>query len=249
MSSLGNAWVSTSGLALCLALGAVACGSTDDGEDLASAGSAGAGAGGSAAAGAGQGGSAGAAGSNTAGSSAAGSNAGGANAGSDAGGSGECGVSVVESPPTSALHVTECSAIEYSTSPPSGGDHYGQWPAYASYDFALPAGNVVHALEHGAVVFWYNCPEGCPNEVAEVEAFIAQLPADPTCAGTGAERRTIVVPSPELEARWAASAWGFALTASCFDPAAFEAFYMDHYRQGPEDTCAPGQAFSVSPCP
>lgn len=249
MSSLESARVNTSRLALCFALGAAACGSTDDGEGPASAGSAGAGTGGSADAAAGQEGSAGAAGSNTAGSSAGGSNAGGGSAGANADGSGECDARVVESPPTSALHVAECSALEYSTNPPSGGDHYGRWPAYASYDFALPAGNVVHALEHGAVVFWYNCPEGCSSEVAAVEAFIAQLPVDPVCAGTGAERRTIVVPSPELEVRWAASAWGFALTASCFDQAVFEAFYTDHYGQGREDTCAAGQAFSASPCP
>ena len=162
---------------------------------------------------------------------------------------GECNASLVESPPTSALHATQCSVIDYSTNPPSGGNHYGIWAAYQSYDFPLPAGYLVHSLEHGAVVFWYNCPEGCADEVAEVEAFIDGLPDDPRCAGSGVPRRTVVVPSPTLASRWAASAWGFALTADCFDSEAFRAFYDEHYGRGPEDLCnPPAQAFAAAPC-
>jgi hypothetical protein len=107
----------------------------------------------------------------------------------------------------------------------------------------------VHALEHGAIVFWYNCPEGCAEEVAEVEAFIAGLPEDPLCANTPAARRAVVVPYPALASRWAASAWGHALTADCFDDAAFGSFYTDHYGQGREDLCNAGQVFTQDPCP
>lgn len=183
------------------------------------------------------------------GANAGASGAGRAGSGGGAAGSGDCEIEIVQSPPASATHLGECTAIEYDTNPPSGGDHYGAWPAFQSYDFAVPAGYLVHALEHGAVVFWYNCPDGCPAEVAEVEAFISGLPQDPACAGTSADRRVILVPSPELHARWAASAWGFALTASCFDAEAFEGFYLEHYAQGREDLCAAGQAFTENPCP
>jgi len=164
-------------------------------------------------------------------------------------GVGECNVSTVDSPPTSAAHLVQCSATTYSTNPPSGGPHYAIWPAFQSYDFALPAGFVVHALEHGAVVFWYNCPEGCADEVAEVEALIAALPEDPLCGGTSALRRAVLLPYPELGSRWGMSAWGHALTADCVDAAAFEAFYTDHYAQGPEQLCNAGQAYTESPCP
>lgn len=161
----------------------------------------------------------------------------------------DCGASIVESLPTSASHLTQCSAVTYDTNPPSGGSHYAIWAAYQSYDFPLPAGYLVHSLEHGAVVFWYNCPEGCAGEVAEVEAFIASMPEDPSCSGTGAARRAVLVPSPALGSRWAASAWGFALTADCFDAAAFGAFYDEHYGRGPEDLCnPPAQVFTADPC-
>ena len=185
-------------------------------------------------------------GSGAAGSGAAGSGAAGAGTG-DAG-SGACGLSVEASPPTSAAHVTLCSDVTYETNPPSGGSHYAVWPAFQSYDFALPAGFLVHGLEHGAVVFWYNCPDGCADEVSQAEALLAQLAEDPMCAGTGADRRAIVVPYPSLGSRWGASAWGFALTADCFDPSGFEAFYIEHYGNGPEALCIPGQAYTEDPC-
>jgi hypothetical protein len=192
--------------------------------------------------------------SDTAGNSGRGGSAGAAETGASGSGGetaqlgGACDVSIRESAPSSADHLVLCSATAYPTNPPSGGPHYAIWPQYKSYDFALPDGFLVHALEHGAVVFWYNCPEGCADEVAEVEAFIAALPEDPLCAGSGRPRRVVLTPSPRLTSRWAASAWGFALSAACFDAPAFEAFYADHYGQGPERLCNPGSDFTADPC-
>jgi len=157
----------------------------------------------------------------------------------------DCTLETVESPPTQFSHLLQCSDVTYATNPPSGGNHYAIWPAFQSYDFPLPAGFVVHALEHGAVVFWYNCPEGCADEVAEVENVIASLPEDPLC---GTERRVILVPYPELATRWGVSAWGFALTTDCVDPEAFGQFYTDHIGNGREAICNPGTAFAANPC-
>jgi hypothetical protein len=168
--------------------------------------------------------------------------------GAGGGDSADCNVETVESPPTSFDHLLQCSEVTYDTNPPSGGSHYAIWPAFQSYDFPLPAGFVVHALEHGAVVFWYNCPEGCADEVAEVEAFIASLPDDPLCEGASTPRRTVLVPYPELATRWGASSWGFSLTADCFDAEAFGQFYTDHVGNGREALCAAGQPFTANPC-
>jgi hypothetical protein len=156
-------------------------------------------------------------------------------------------VRIVESPPTSANHLEECSDIPYSTNPPSGGDHYQFWAAFQTYDTPVRPGYLVHSLEHGAVVFWYNCPEGCADEVDQVQAFIDALPEDPLC--TTVPRRTVLVPYPELASRWAASAWGFALTADCFDADAFGAFYAAHTGQGREDLCGNGQTSVATRCP
>jgi hypothetical protein len=174
---------------------------------------------------------------------------GGGGAGGSAGApSGVCNVMLEESLPSSALHLANCSATSYATDPPSGGDHYGNWAAFQSYDFPVPEGFLVHALEHGAVVFWYNCPDGCADEVATVEAFIGGLPEDPLCDPFGVPRRAILTPSTTLGSRWAASSWGYALTADCFDEVAFRDFYSEHYGKGREPLCNAGQAFTSNPC-
>ena len=153
------------------------------------------------------------------------------------------------SPPTSWNHLTPCDPVTYDTNPPSGGDHYFVWAAYHSYDFAVPPGFLVHSLEHGAVIYWYNCPDGCSDEVAQAEAFIGELPTDPLCAGQGVERRVILVPSPDLPARWAASAWGFTLKADCFDRVGMRSFYDTHYGNGREALCDPGFDVIPATCP
>jgi hypothetical protein len=237
-------------LVLAAAVPLAACGSeNDDPDEPGLGGSAGSGAGGTLSGGSSNAGSSNAGSSNagSGGSSgAAGSGPGGA--GGNTTGSGPCNVLTVESPPSSALHVTQCSELSFSTNPPSGGQHYGVWAAFQTYDFALSAGYLVHCLEHGAVVFWYNCPEGCADEVAEVQALIDALPADPLCAGTGVDRRAVLVPYPALATRWGVSAWGHALSANCVDSEAFTGFYTEHYAQGPEQLCNAGQPYTADPC-
>jgi hypothetical protein len=147
----------------------------------------------------------------------------------------------------SATHLPECSDIEYSMSPPVFGDHYPIWGAYKTYDFPVPLGYLVHDLEHGAVVFFYDCPDGCSDEVADVQAFIDALPADPRCS-QAVRVQVVLVPRPGLGARWAASAWGYSLSADCFDAELFGQFYADHQGQGPENLCNQGVDITPAAC-
>jgi len=147
-----------------------------------------------------------------------------------------CSVVVEEHPIEGNLHMLPCSPLVYGTNPPSSGNHYGNWAAYQTYNKPFLPGFWVHSLEHGTVVISYNCGQGCPTEVARIQAFIDALPAD--C--TGPPRRIILLPNPALDVRFAASAWGFTLKADCFDPSAFSAFVAAHYNHAPEDICANG---------
>ena len=160
----------------------------------------------------------------------------------------DCQVVIEEHPPVSFQHITDCSPISYDTNPPSGGDHYSDWAAFQNYDFPVPAGFLVHDLEHGAIVIWYNCPCDCPNEVAQAKAMIDALPTDDSCTGYSAARRITLSPYPDLTVRWAASAWGWTLRANCFDPVGFANFYTAHFGQGREQTCAPGTAILPNTC-
>jgi hypothetical protein len=150
-----------------------------------------------------------------------------------------------------ATHVACTTQVPYGTSPPSSGNHYCVWPDFHTYTQPVPWGNLVHGLEHGAVVIVYNCPGGCPAEVAQAQAFIDNLPADPLCMEPD-PRRVILAPDPTLDVRWAATAWTWILRASCFDQNAFATFVSDHYGQGREALCSewhldPSQ-FCPAPC-
>jgi hypothetical protein len=146
-------------------------------------------------------------------------------------------------------HVPVCSVVDYHTNPPSSGDHYPIWAEYKSYTSPVPLGFLVHNLEHGAIVLTYNCAVGdggqgeCATEVAEASQMIAALPSDQECVslGEGVSRRTVMSPDPDLDVRFAASAWGWTLRADCFDAAAFQAFALAHYKGGPEDLCEDGE--------
>ena len=149
----------------------------------------------------------------------------------------------------SAIHVPKCAELPDLPKPPAGGDHYDEWAAFQSYDFPIPRGFVMHCMEHGAIVFSYNCGvDGCPDEVAAAQALIDAQAEDPLCTGTGAVRRAVLLPDPTLDVRWGASAWGHNLRAECFAPEAFGAFYRAHYGQTYEDICYPGTPFTVPPC-
>jgi hypothetical protein len=167
----------------------------------------------------------------------------------DAPPTGTCDPVVAEHPSEGANHMPICSPLTFGTNPPSSGNHYPTWAAYQSYERAIARGFWVHSLEHGAVVITYNCPGGCPSEVAEAQAYIDSLPSD--CGST--PRRIILTPDPELDVRFAASAWGFTLRANCFDRDAFAAFQDAHYGRGPESICGggvdPTDMCGVSVCP
>jgi hypothetical protein len=160
---------------------------------------------------------------------------------------GSCNAVVQEHAVEGYTHVPVCSYVTYDTKPPSSGNHYPIWAAYQTYASAIPQGFWVHNLEHGAIVFSYNCPKGCASDVAAAQKLIDGLAADPQCDPTQGDPRvrTVMTPDPTLDVQFAASAWGWTLRADCFDPVAFGAFVQAHYAQGREAICAQGDDLST----
>jgi Protein of unknown function (DUF3105) len=161
---------------------------------------------------------------------------------SDGGDGGRCTTVIQEWPAIHYTHVPCTADVAYQTEPPSSGDHYACWAAYQTYSAPIPWGNLVHSLEHGAIVFVYNCPDGCAADVANIQAFIDGLPLDSDCAPYLGKNRLILMPDPDpnLGVRFAASAWAWTLRADCFDPVAFRKFFDDHYDHGREVICSDG---------
>jgi hypothetical protein len=141
-----------------------------------------------------------------------------------------CTVAEAMPPDEGANHVATCSKVTYGSKPPSSGNHYGQWAVFRVYDKPVPWGFLVHAMEHGAVVIAYNCPGGCPDDVAAAKALIDTVPQKAACS----RKPVIMTPDPTLDVHFAAAAWGYTLRATCFKPEAFAAFITAHANHGPE---------------
>ncbi len=54
-------------------------------------------------------------------------------------------------------HVEIGTDVQYGTNPPTSGNHYAQWTKWGIYDTPKDDRNLVHSLEHGYVIMYYNC--------------------------------------------------------------------------------------------
>jgi len=150
-----------------------------------------------------------------------------------------CPISYVAETPPASPHTPACSVLTWSTNPPTAGPHYGVWAAFRNYQTPVPRGFYVHAMEHGAVVLLYNCPDGCAEDVAAMEAFLDARPADPLCVPP-LKNRFVLTPDPLLPTRFAAAAWGYAITMECLNLPAMGLFIDARYGAAPENFCFDG---------
>ena len=99
--------------------------------------------------------------------------------------------------------------VQYSVTPPVGGNHNATWMNCGVYDKPVPAERAVHNLEHGAVWITYQ-PSLPPSEVTQLRAFFGrQTVLSP--AGASGSRYVDLTPYPGLPAPIVASSWGFQL--------------------------------------
>ena len=54
-------------------------------------------------------------------------------------------------------HVTDIYGVEYSSNPPSSGPHFAVWAKPGVYDRLISDGYLIHSMEHGYIVIWYDC--------------------------------------------------------------------------------------------
>ena len=149
-------------------------------------------------------------------------------------------IPIVESP-----HVPEGTLVTYGSNPPSSGPHYDQWANFQEFTHPVDDRNLVHSLEHGALLLLYRCEaEGpdCDALAAALRAVRGAVPTDPLC-DAAIRHRVILAPRAANDVPVAAAAWGYTYRADCVDPASLSSFILDHYAKGPENFCAAGQIF------
>jgi len=87
------------------------------------------------------------------------------------------------------------SPVAYNSTPPSSGPHYPGIAPWGSYTRPFAYEQLVHNMEDGGVVVYYQCSDGCPDLVAQldgvVQSYLKQgrhvilVPNDPTFTNGG----------------------------------------------------------------
>ncbi len=70
-------------------------------------------------------------------------------------------------------HITEGQTAEYSSIPPTSGNHWPQWSQCGFFEGGLPDERIVHNLEHGNIVVSYNL--ATPEEVGELRDVMGSV--------------------------------------------------------------------------
>ncbi len=122
----------------------------------------------------------------------------------------------------------------YLSNPPAGGSHFDtDLPAkfYQESDAITqakhPEGYLVHSLEHGYVIFWYNC-KAANTDCAALKQTI-QKAMDET-GGT----KLIAFPWSGMDTSLAMTSWGRILKFTTPDPELMKKFVLANRYQAPE---------------
>lgn len=126
-------------------------------------------------------------------------------------------------------HVSASTQLTYNTNPPTSGRHYGTAAQAGFYVEPRPAGNLVHSLEHGAVVIYYD-PAKLTDEIRQSLTRFVQAHRDQWAS-------VIVVPNPDPqpEAPFILTAWTKMLKLDTYDIPTIRAFLAEYLGRGPEN--------------
>ncbi|MCZ0940131.1 MAG: DUF3105 domain-containing protein [Caldilineaceae bacterium] len=132
-------------------------------------------------------------------------------------------------------HIQQGSAspIEYNSTPPTSGPHYPGLAPWDIYEEPIRYEQVVHNMEDGGVIVYYQCEDGCPElrgQLAEVVQpyldrgrHVLMMPNDPNWTGFGSQSA-----HRDMEARIALTAWQRLDKFDEFDAGRIRAF-IDRY--------------------
>lgn len=122
----------------------------------------------------------------------------------------------------------------YNSNPPAGGSHFDtdfSAKFYQESDLASlpphPEGYLVHSLEHGYVIFWYNC------QVANTDCAALKQTIQSVMDQTGGTK-LIAFPWSSMDTSLAMTSWGRILKFTKPDAALMKQFVERNRLQAPE---------------
>jgi len=112
-------------------------------------------------------------------------------------------------PVEGANHVPEgTDPGPYNTRPPASGAHYGRPMSAGFYDedaraqYPYPEGYLVHNLEHGYVVLWYDCAQVAASSCDGLKEMLREV------VRASGRYKVIAYPYPGMDVPVVATSWG-----------------------------------------
>lgn len=115
-------------------------------------------------------------------------------------------------------HVPDGQPVTSPSDPPTSGTHYGVSMPAGFYQTDSPEyldpthdGYLIHSLEHGYIIFWYNCDllddESCSALQADIQAVMDEFQGV----------KLIAFPRPTIDVPLVMTSWGYLQKFDSFD--------------------------------
>ena len=126
-------------------------------------------------------------------------------------------------------HVEYGSDVQYAQSPPLSGAHWGAAIDAGFYTETPDLPRLVHTVEHGAVVIYYDPAALTPEAEASLKAWTANH--------DGGWTSVLAVPNPNENPKgdYVLTAWTHRLVIDDYDAEAVQAFAAEYLGRGPEN--------------
>ena len=143
-------------------------------------------------------------------------------------------------PDAGRLHITEgTQGTGYTSVPATSGQHWssadspGPWGVYTTLQ---PQERMIHNLEHGGIVIWYQSALLSAEDLATLTAFVQQQI-------TTEQFKVILTPwgGADFGHPIAVTAWRWLLYLDSADLDQVRTFIGDHYGDAPESASGPGK--------
>jgi hypothetical protein len=136
---------------------------------------------------------------------------------------------------------TNCGTSPYSSVPAASGPHWdpsgiANWGVYTA---PQPETQLIHSLEHGGIVIWYDADAVDESDVETLAQYVRTQNA----SGISGRYKFILSPWGEnvpLPAPIVATAWEWLLPLEVADTSAIDTFARAHYGRSPEPNGGPG---------
>lgn len=132
-------------------------------------------------------------------------------------------------------HIPNGSDPRYISNPPTSGSHYEDPLPGGFYEEAdleawspFPEGHAVHSLEHGYIIFWYNCDIIDEATCKEFKTHIRNY------IDSSLTKKLIAFPWRDTDIPLVLTSWGYRLEMPVFDAGRASAFIAANAPKAPE---------------